>query len=286
MPRPLLIAIGGMIAVTVAAGGCESSIDNTPRAAADAGARGEVDGDTLPGPGATEKEPDPTGPGIRGTVVDEGGTTLAGFTVLLCAPTVCQYATSSPTGRFVFPEFLRDGKFLMKTVEDLAVVPARGSAILPVRPAGADSVDVGELFVPSMPTAAVLGAAANDPQTLKVGDGLELTLRRADLQPPLGSTDDAIAARALPQQRLAVLTKLGIRPVAAFALSPHGMESSTKIGVRLPTQLPAGTQAALHTVNDLDGVLSAPITVVSDGSVLATAPGDGITELTWLIVSN
>ena len=231
-------------------------------------------------------DPDPDGPGLHGTVVDESGKPLGDHSVTLCSASVCQFTTSGPTGRFVFPVPATGTQFLLKTQEDFASMPARGSAILPVHLSGEERLDLGELFVPALPTIVPLGPTADDPQTLQVGDGLELTLRRADLLGPLGGRDDIVAARALPLERATALAKLGVpEPIGAFALSPHGMTSSSKMRVRLPTTLAAGTQVKLYTIGDLDGALSAPIVAVSDGSKLATAAGEGITELTWLILS-
>jgi hypothetical protein len=84
-----------------------------------------------------------------------------------------------------------------------------------------------------------------------------------------------------------VLPALGPETVvAAYAFYPFGARSQSKMGVRVPTSVPAGTALRLRTINELNGTLSGFEPGRSDGRFVTTDPGAGILELTWLIVSS
>src|SRR5690606_7973377 len=114
----------------------------------------------------------------------------------------------------------------------------------------------------------------------------ELTLNRADLTPRLGDTLVDVAARAIPEDRFPTLMELDDETiVAVFALHPFAATSSSPIGVRAPSSLAAGTVVKFRSVSEIDGKLSAPALGVADGDSVATNAGEGIEELTWLVIS-
>jgi hypothetical protein len=227
----------------------------------------------------------PDGPGLAGDLLDGQGRTLVAEDVLACMETVCLYGESGPDGSFHF-EIEPPARVALKTQEDLSIVPRRGAALCPVAISGQELVDVGPLHCPLLPDGVLFGPAGEDPQTLAAGDGLELTLRRADLTPRVGDTLVDAAARLMPPSQVcSLLTVPGEEIVAVYALHPFAAVSSSPIGVRLPSDLPAGTPVFFRTISEIDGHLSEPVPGTTDGAFAATSPDTGITELTWLVVS-
>lgn len=227
----------------------------------------------------------PAGPGLAGTLKDDADQPMGNSVVLACMATVCFFGDTAPDGSFFFP-LDPTTEIALKTIADLTITPRRAAALCPVRIADAALVDVGALHVPSLPNGALLGPAARDPQTLFAGDGLELTLRRADLTAQIGDTLVDVAARRVPPpQACPFLAPGGEQLVAVYALHPFAAVSASPIAVRAPSDLPAGTPVRFRTVSELDGAFSEPISGEADGALVATAPGTGITGLTWLVIS-
>jgi len=167
----------------------------------DDGAGGEADaGSPSADAGAADSGALPDGPGLAGILKDGDGEILANQQVLACMSTVCLYGTSAADGSFSFP-IEPTVTVALKTPEDLSVEPRRGSALCPVSIASGDLVVVGDLHCPLLPAGVPIGPATADPQILAPGDGLELTLRRADLTPRVGDTlVDAAARRVRPSR--------------------------------------------------------------------------------------
>ena len=227
----------------------------------------------------------PTGSGLAGTLKDDADQPMGNGVVLACMATVCLFGETEPDGSFFFP-IDPTAEVALKTIEDLTTTPRRGAALCPVRIVDTALVDVGALHVPSLPDGALLGPAAQDPQTLIAGDGLELTLRRADLTAHIGDTLVDVAARRVPPpQACPFLAPAGEQLLAVYALHPFAAVSASPMAVRAPSDLPAGTPVRFRTVSELDGAFSEPIPGEADGALVATAPGAGITELTWLVIS-
>jgi hypothetical protein len=272
--RSLFVLALASAAFAGLAGACSDDPANPPM---DAGVDAGSDA------GSDSGKPD-GGPGVTGLLEDEGDKPLGGLSVLACTSKFCLFGSSAADGRFSFP-FDPPVDVVVKTQEDLMATPRRGAAMVPVHIA--DSlVDVGAVHVPNLPAGVPLGPATADPQTLKVGDGLELTVRAADLSPPIGVTLDDLAARAIPAAHVPPLAELGAEKIfAVYALHPFTTTSASPIAVRLPCNLPAGTALKFRTIGELDGHLSAPAQGHADGSFVATDPSAGIEELTWLVVS-
>lgn len=256
--------------------------DDGPAAAQDASAdlvtTGASDG------AAGDLAPALVGPAVVGKVADESGKLLSGAVVRACSLTRCLVGKSDASGAFSF-QMLEKAAIAVNSPEITTTTPRHAESLVPIALTDDSTVDVGTIYVPNLPTGAFLGPTSSDPQTVMVGDGLELTVRRAALTAPLGDLDNNIAARAVPLAHVPSLPLGGETVVAVYALFPYGMTSSTPIALRLPTTLPAGTAVSLRTTDPFDGHLSPPVAAHSDGNVIASDSGQGIATLTWLIVS-
>ncbi len=251
----------------------------------DDGGDGADDGATPDAGSGADAAVLPDGPGLAGSLLDGDERTLVAEDVLACMETVCLYGESGTDGSFHF-EIEAPAAVALKTQENLSVVPRRGAALCPVTIAGQELVDVGPLYCPLLPDGVLFGPASEDPQTLAAGDGLELILRRADLTPRVGDTLVDAAARLMPPSQVcSLLTIPGEEILAVYALHPFAAVSSSPIGVRVPSDLPADTPVFFRTISEIDGHFSEPVPGTTDGAVAATSPDTGIAELTWLVVS-
>ena len=70
-----------------------------------------------------------------------------------------------------------------------------------------------------------------------------------------------------------------------YALAPFATSSARPVGLRVASDLPAGATAHARSVDYLDGTFSAPVRLTADGTSLSTAPGEGVTALTHLIIT-
>jgi len=225
------------------------------------------------------------GPGLAGTLRDENGDPRNGQQVAACMSHTCLYDTTGLDGRFYFPiEPSED--IALKTPERLGEFPRRGASLCPILIRDQSLVDVGDFHVPSLPDGTFIEAEDQDPQTLDVGDGLELTLSRGDIEPAVGDTlVDAAARLVTPERRPDQLAVEGEEIIAVYALHPFAATSSSPIQVRADSTLTAGTAVNFRTISEIDGHFSEPVSGAADGSVVATDEGLGITELTWLVIS-
>ncbi|WP_437578692.1 hypothetical protein [Sorangium sp. So ce887] len=287
MMRRALLLLVALVTPACDGGGSTSGAGHAGGSAAAGGGGG---GDAAGGGGAAGGAGAggaPAGPGVTGVLVDEAGQPIVGAPVLLCNTAVCYSDRSKEGGRFTF---LCDAEppvdFVVKSIEDAGTTPRRGVAMFPLRFRDTATVDAGSLFVPALPAGAVLGSDSSDPQTLEVGDGLRLTVSRADLAAPLGASPHDIAARRIPPERVPPLPDLGGEEiVAVYALYPFATTSGAPIGVQAPSDLTPGTRVSFRSMSEYDGKLSAPAAGEADGAVVRTAPGSGIDELTWLVIS-
>lgn len=264
-----------------AAGGTGGSGAGGSAGSAAGGAGGTSSGGSA-GSGAA-----PSGLSVKGSIEDETGKAIGGTDVLCCSLLTCYTIKSTASGHFTFNfEASLPVNFVVKTLEDTSKAPRRAATMFPLHLVEPVLIDTGKLLVPSLPAGAVLGPKSSDPQTLEVGDGLELTVRRGDLTPPIGGFIDDIAARKIPLERVPPLPDLGAEEVVlVYALHPFTAMSKSPIAVRAPSDLPAGTKVKLRTMSEYDGTLSAPAEGEADGAAIATLPAAGIEELTWLVIS-
>lgn len=250
---------------------------------------GAADAATTDSSHGSDGDVNPAGPGLAGTLASSADEPLGNEMVLACMSTVCLFGATQADGRFFFP-IEPPADVALKTPEDLSVAPRRAAALCPVKIVDGSLVDVGTLHVPDLPQGAVLGPASMDPQTLTVGDGLELTLRRADLTPRIGDVLVDAAARLVPASQVCAFILAsealdGEEVVAVYALHPFAATSASPMAVRAPSDLPAGTPVSFRTISEIDGHWSEPVPGHADGAAVATDPSVGITELTWLVIS-
>jgi hypothetical protein len=223
--------------------------------------------------------------GVTGVLKNEAGRPLAGAKVLACMTKVCLVGETGADGRFRF-SIDPPVDIVIKTEPDLAASPRRGAAMMPVALAGRRVIDVGSVYVPSLPAGLPFGPGADDPQTVAAGDGLELTLSRKALKPRPGDVIVELAARRVPAARAPKYATLGGEEViAVYALYPFAATSATPIAVRVASTLPDGAAVKFRTINEIDGTFSAPVPGRASAGFVATDAGAGITGLTWLVIS-
>jgi hypothetical protein len=226
----------------------------------------------------------PSGPGLAGFLRAEDETPIGHAMVLACLATTCYFGESGSDGFF---SFMVDppAEIALKTLEDLTLDPRRGASLAPVRLTDDNLVYVGSIYAPNLPAGTPFGPSSSDPQTLAGGDGLEVTLDRADLRPRLGDILDNLAARAIPRSHMPAIPELGAEEiVAVYALHPFGATSSSPIAVRATSTIAAGN-VRFRSISDIDGLVSPPAEGTADGTFVQTNVGQGITELSWLIIS-
>lgn len=225
------------------------------------------------------------GPGLRGRLVGADGQPIVGVEVLACQATTCFYGDTDHEGRFSF-EIDPPADVALKTHANLASVPRRGAALVPVDIVDDELIDLGDVYVPSLPQGVVLGEPTMQLETYAVGDGLELSLRSADLMPNLGEFLYDLAAVRLPDEYVPHYAELdGAQVLAVYALHPFAATCGTPVGVRVPVDVPDGTRLRLHTLSHLDGNVVEVVEAVVQGGYAQTGPDEGIMWLTHLIVS-
>ncbi len=240
--------------------------------------------DGSPGDGS---EPDDalSGPGLRGLLLAPDGTPAPDVEVLACQRTTCLFGASGDDGRFDFT-VEPVAEIALKTHPDQARNPRWAAALEPVTIVDNTLVDVGTVYIPDLPEGAVIGPDTEDPQTLDAGDGLELTLNRADLTAPIGEFLYDVSARLLPPEHIPTYAELdGEQVVAVYALHPFAATSTSPIGVRAPADLPDGSAVAFRTISELDGRFSEAVPGRADDGYVSTDPGTGIERLTYLVIT-
>jgi hypothetical protein len=225
------------------------------------------------------------GSGVTGVLRDEAGRSLAGARVLACMTKVCLIGETDARGKFTF-HIDPAADIVIKTDEDLSARPRRGAAMLPVRLADSRMVDVGPVYVPTLPAGQPFGPGAADGTPIEIGDGLQLTLDRRALKAPPGHAILDVAARRLPASRVPAYAPLAReRVVDVYALHPFAASSAAPIAVRAPSRLPPGTRVKFWTIDEIDGTFSTPVPGTATGTYVATDAAAGITRLTYLVIS-
>jgi hypothetical protein len=224
-------------------------------------------------------------PGICGVLLDPEGVPLAHHDILCCMTETCFKGETGADGSFFF-EVEPVRTVALKTHEELFEAPRWAAALVPGDIATPTPVDVGFVYIPDLPAGVELGEEEDDPQTLAVGDGLELTLNVADLDPDLGVFLHDIAAREIPEQYIPEYPGLFADEVeAVYAIHPFATASLSPVPVKAPSDLPPGTLVHFWEVSHLTGQLQGPIVGHADGQFVTTDSGLGIDLLTHLVIS-
>lgn len=280
----VLMACNGDVADTSDTGKSETDTDTDTDGDTDADADTDADGDADTDTTATGDtgEPLPPGPGVGGTLIDGAGNPIADAQILACTHTYCLTADSGPDGWFWF-SVDPDTAFAMKTHEDRNVVPRRGAGLEPAVVVGSAAVTIGDLCQPDLPTGVAWGT--DDPQTFETA-GLTLTLSRADVSLAILEDYDDVATVALTEACRPSYPDLGAETVeAVYAVHPFAATSTSPIAVSAPSALPVGTEVHFRSVSSLGGELSAPAVGHADGARVTTDPGEGLYELSQVVIS-
>ncbi len=283
-----------MLPAVVACTGAPDTGDDLPSETEDPTDDGGTDTD-LPEDTDTDEDTDVPGavcgregPGICGVLLDPTGAPLGTFDLLCCMSTTCYKGETEADGSFFF-EVEPVTNVAIKTHEELFENPRWAASLVPGDIATPTPVDVGWVYIPDLPAGVELGDESEDPQTLAVGDGLELTLNFADLDPDLGVFLNDIAARKIPAEYIPEYPDLFADDVeAVYAIHPFAtglVEGGSPIAVKAPSTLPAGTLVHFWAVSHLTGVLIGPTVGHADGQFVTTDVGLGIHLLTHLLIS-
>jgi hypothetical protein len=225
------------------------------------------------------------GPAIQGVLVDPDGLPLDDTLVFACTVAFCLQTETENDGSFYV--LMEPDLFVaVKTHHDLFVFPRLGAAIEPAHIEFNRLVDLGEMYVPALPTGVEFGDVGAGPVELDAGDGLTLTVDTAELTPDFGVVLYDLAARRIPDEYVPTYPDIGGETVVGvFALHPFATSSTAPIAVSVTSTLPAGTVVHFRSVDYLSGVLSPPAVGAADGASAKTDPGEGIDWLTHLVVS-
>lgn len=239
-------------------------------------------------PNDMAKMPVPTG-GVSGVLRDEAGTPVKGISILACSATECQYGTTKDDGSFTVPN-LKLTDLAIKTEDDYEATPKKGAALYPIKLAQANmTIDLKDMFVPAIMKTAPFSPSSTMPTMIALDDGITLTVVGKDLvRNVIADKIDYLGARLVPAERRApTMTVPGETIVASYDLIPFATASKSKIPVTVALKLAPGTPVYFRTVGELDGKLSDPATgkEAQDGLSASTDVGQGITNLTWLLVS-
>lgn len=228
---------------------------------------------------------DADGPGVCGVLLDPTGAPLPHYDLLCCMTETCYKGETGADGAFYF-EVEPPHTVAVKTHEELFEAPRWAAALVPGDITSPTPIDLGVVYIPDLPAGVEIDDQSDDPQTLAVGDGLELTLTFPDLDPDLGVFLNDIAARKIPEQYIPAYPGMFADEVeAVYAIHPFATASATPIAVKAPSTLPAGTLVHFWAVSHLTGILIGPTVGHADGQFVTTDPGLGIDLLTHLVIS-
>jgi len=224
---------------------------------------------------------------VHGALLDDDGTPLVSTVMSVCSQAGCSYGKSGVDGSFVVPRVAL-GVFTVHSIDDWTISPHRGTVARTLLGShDGEVLEAGEMRTPIMPLGVPLPADAAARGTIEPGDGLALTLRPGDLDLPLTAMDETIAARRIPDQRIPPFDFPGEQVLAVYCVLPWWTTSKSPIGVSAPVAAPAGSVIHFRSLSGVTGLPSAPALGVAsgDGLSVATSDGQGLGELTWIVIS-
>jgi len=261
-----LRALGRPLLMAALACSCSSSGDESqPDTASDAGADGP-----------------PVGATLAGTVLDVDGAPVAAA-LGLCAD-ACWVGFTDEEGAFLY-QGLTAGHYKL----DVRAKPEAGGAFSAL----AFPLDIVEdedhvlsepLYLPETPEGTLI---VPGPQQVLVDDTLTLSVDGDELVLPMGQTEGSLAGVRVAEPHWPPNPLPAGTVHASWALNPFTTTSNAPIGVQLQNDfgLAADAAVAFYTINQESGELELEATgqVASDALTIATAPGDGLSRITWLI---
>lgn len=240
---------------------------------------------TTPSTTTTDTTPvEPGEPGVTGRLVGPDGEPMPAEPVLCCQQDSCAVGETGIDGTFSFAE--DPGTLVaVKTHHDLYKVPRHGAALAPAEIVADGTIELGDVYVPALPAGVPVGTG-DEPRTLDVGGGVELTVVPSDLVPDLGVVLYDLAAAPIEEPWIPHYPDAEDRDVVAvFAMHPFATRSESPVSLSLPSDLAAGTEVSLFWVSHLDGTLSEPVPGVADGAQVTTEAGEGLEWLTHVVVT-
>ena len=232
-----------------------------------------------------------------GTVEDLSGTPLPGLVMTMCSPYICYGSRAGDAGVYVVPvgDFVITADYAVHADgrPDHAVDYYRLSA-------GEPEVIHVDMHIPTLPpsTVPLPPDEAGAPSSLTVGD--------VTLQIAAGTTFDLdVEDYGIPAARVLRVAAVPLasapsyaaanKVAAIYALAPSGAKPSIPMGVSLLNAAALPASAGVDFLVLSDDYYSAPPSVglmqvqatghvSADGTTIATDPGQGITEITWLAV--
>jgi hypothetical protein len=232
-----------------------------------------------------------------GTVEDLSGTPIPQLVMTMCSPAICYGTRADDAGVYTVPigDFIDTAEYAVHADgrPDHAVDYHRLAAGEP------QVIDV-DMHIPTLPpsTVSLPPDDAGAPASVTVGD--------VTLQVAAGTTFDLdVEDYGIPAGRLFrnVLVPLASAPSYAaandvaviYAMAPSGATPSLPMGVVLKNTAALPASAGVDFLVLSDDYFDSPPTVgellvqatghvSADGTTIATDPGQGITEITWLAV--
>jgi hypothetical protein len=225
---------------------------------------------------------------VVGTIVDLTSQPLSGATVRLCEGS-CRATTSDATGAFRF-----DGVAALTWDSLGAEMPGSsdyGKVVIPLYPYTNDLQQQQAVLLPPLvlPRLGPSTALPSGPREIAIDATLTLTVDGSALQLPEGSATGVAGAR-VPSGLFPdfCLPGAGGQVIAEWALAPFGARSSAPIAVHLAENLGLARGAVwLFRVDTESGrpIQVATGSVSADGTSIASDPGVGLDQLTWLLVA-
>jgi hypothetical protein len=226
---------------------------------------------------------------FEGQVAHLDGTPWSNALVGLCSSVVCLSAIrSTEAGTFEEEDLAPDDYVADVTGDD-----SDGGSASPVYfnfRLESDLVLTSPIVVPETGLGAMLDGGV---QTVRIDDSLSLTVNSSTFTWPEGEPNSIsgiqLPAGDWPTSYASNLLDGGDRSIlAVWALNPFQAASSTPIPVTLRNEfdLSAGSHAQLFGIDVTSGMPQDAIDLEldADGGVLTTLPGQGLTQLTWLLL--
>ena len=224
-------------------------------------------------------EPPPVLCTLTGVVQDGDGAPVEGLRVVLCDETVCYTDQSTAEGRFT----IADHETKDLTLKMLGSPKGLIGVSMATPPCETRDVDVGAVRLPALPDTGPEVMASGGGR-VEVLPGLFITFP-ADLQfPGFEDSQPILAVRLDPTSLHPLLTDQVPEPLAVWAFEPYGTKGPEPIGFEVKPET-GDTTFQVYGLNHETGVLVSLFQVTADADgVVASPPGEGLPELSWLVL--